>query len=77
MLSALIGRPSTVESNMKSNAQTWFRRSARSRLAGTVLVPTRRLLTAYGLTLKPSSRHSRWTRFRFTTHPSRRSKACA
>jgi hypothetical protein len=59
MLSALIGRPSEVESNMKSSAQTWFLRSARSRFDGTVLVPNRRLLIAYGLTLKPSSRHNR------------------
>jgi len=55
----LMGRPSEVESNMKSSAQTWFRRSARSRLDGTVLVPTRRRFCAYGLTLKPSSRHNR------------------
>jgi len=59
MASALIGRPSEVESNMKSSAQTWFRRSARSRFEGTVLVPTRRRFCAYGLTLKPSSRHNR------------------
>jgi len=53
MARALIGRPSAVESNMKSSAQTWFRRSARSRFAGTVLVPTRCRFIAYGLTLRP------------------------
>jgi hypothetical protein len=75
--SALIGRPSAVESNMKSSAHTWFRRTARSRFVGTVLVPTRRRFWAYGLTRKPSSRHNRCTRLRFTTQPSRRSSVWA
>lgn len=77
MASALIGRPSAVESNMKSSAQTWFRRSARSRFVGTVLVPTLCRFIACGLTLKPSSRHNRCTRLRFTTQTSRRSSVRA
>jgi hypothetical protein len=42
--SALSGRPSEVASKMKSSAQTWLGRSARSRAAGTVLTPRRRRL---------------------------------
>ena len=42
IVSTLIGRPSLVASKRKSNAQTWFGRSALSLCAGTVLSPTRR-----------------------------------
>ena len=48
---------------------TWLGRSARSRFAGTVLVPSRYRFIAYGLTLKPSSRYNRCTRLRIATHP--------
>lgn len=48
MESALIGRPSEVASKMKSIAQTWLGCSARSRSAGTVLLPNRRRLGAHG-----------------------------
>jgi len=57
--SALMGRPSEVASKMKSIAQTWLGRSARSRCAGTVLVPSRRRFGAHGRTFNPSSRHGR------------------
>ena len=65
-------RPSTVVSNWKSNAQTWFGRSARSRFAGTVESPSRTRFRLRCGTRSPSSRHSRWIFLRFTAQPSSR-----
>src|ERR1019366_9693687 len=75
--SALMGRPSEVASKMKSSAHTWLGRSADRRQAGTVLVPSRRRLRTLAGTRSPSSRQSRCTRLRLTSHPSLRNSAQA
>jgi len=57
-------RPSLVESNWKSIAQTWFGWTARSRWESSVRL-RRRFLVRTGRR-SPSSRQSRWIRLWFT-----------
>jgi hypothetical protein len=64
-------RWSAVSSNWKSIAHTWFGRNARSRslLSGRT---RRRFQGRDGGRFRPSARHNRGTRLRFTDQPSRR-----
>jgi hypothetical protein len=74
-LSHFSGRPSLVRSWMKSQAQTWSRPSARRRTQPLALLPSRRRFLFLLGTLRPSRRHSRYTRLRLTRQPSARSSA--
>ncbi len=68
---------SAVWSNWKSSAYTWSGAWARSRSAATVEVPNRWRLRRRCGTRRPSSRHNRCVRLRFSSRPRSSSSWCA